>query len=258
MSNIGAGFNNKKTYQKGRWVTADLHIHSVYSDGGFTPAQILKYAEVHFLDAVAIADHSEIKGALEGKALAEKDPELPLTITAQEVSAGNRFHFLLINSNKPYSEFTRDNILNSLVEHRRLGGITVVAHPWTMPKTKWTWSCLRDLIAADLIDGIELFNSAALEIPDIRTVWRRIWEEWIGPNKLAVFGGSDFHFLHKRRYIGTGRTYLKVYSPGELGIIEALRFRRCVAGLFGNPTDGEGSIGAGWIAEQTRYATSEA
>lgn len=254
MSNMGISVSNKKPYQKGRWVTADLHIHSVYSDGGFTPAQILKYAELHFLDVVAIADHSEIKGALEGKALAEKHLELPLTITAQEVSAGNRFHFLLINSSKPYSEFTRDNILDSLVEHRRLGGITVVAHPWTMPNSKWTRSCLQDLIAADLVDGIELFNSAALEISDIRTVWQRIWEEWIGPNKLAVFGGSDFHFLHKGRYIGTGRTYLKVYSPGERGILEALRARRCVAGLFGNSTNGEDSTSTGLLWGQEPWS----
>ncbi len=255
MSNTGAGINIKKPNYKGRWVTVDLHVHSVYSDGGFTPAQILKYAEFHFLDAIAIADHSEIKGALEGKALRESDPELPLIITAQEVSAGNRFHFLLINSSKPRPEFTRDNILDNLDEHRRLGGITVVAHPWTMPNTKWTRSCLRDLITADLVDGIELFNSAALEIPDIRIIWRRIWEEWIAPNKLGVFGGSDFHNLHKGRYIGTGRTYLKVYAPGEQGILDALRARRCVAGLFGYPTKGEGSASTDLLWGQEPWST---
>lgn len=255
MLNTVTGINLKKPNHKGRWVTADLHVHSVYSDGGFTPAQILKYAAFHFLDAVAIADHSEIKGALEGKALAENNQELPLTITAQEISAGNHFHFLLINSNKPRSGFTRDNIMDSLVEHRQLGGITVVAHPWTMPNTKWTRSCLRDLIAADLVDGIELFNSAALEISDIRAIWQRIWEEWIGPNKLAVFGGSDFHHLYKGRYIGTGRTYLKVYSPGEEGILEALRARRCVAGLFGNQTNGEGLTSTDLLWGQEPWST---
>ncbi len=259
MSNQTTGINIKKT-PKGRWVTADLHIHSIYSDGGFTPAQILKYSASHFLDAVAIADHSEIKGALEGKVFAEKHPELPIILKAQEVSAGNRFHFLLINSCQPCSEFTRDNIMDRLAEHHRLGGVTVVAHPWTMPNSKWARSCLRDLIAADLVDGIELFNSAALDIPEIRNIWERIWEEWIGPYKLGVLGGSDFHHLHKGRYIGTGRTYLKVYSPGEQGIIDALRSRRCVAGLFSNRTNRADSIEAGllwgqgpWLAELQRF-----
>ncbi len=240
MANLTFGLNNRKPNQRGRWVTADLHIHSIYSDGGFTPAEIIKYAAAHFLDAIAIADHSEIKGALEGKTFAENSPELPLVIAAQEVSAGNRFHFLLINSNVSRSQFTKENIIDSLAEHRRLGGVTVLAHPWTMPNTKWARSCLRDLINADLIDGIELFNSAALEISGVNDIWQRIWEEWIGPYKLAVLGGSDFHHLHKGRYIGSGRTYLKVYSPGEQGIVDALRAKRCVAGLFGNRMDTEG------------------
>jgi hypothetical protein len=248
--------NNSKPSQKWRWVTADLHIHSIYSDGGFTPAQILKYAAAHFLDAVAIADHSEIKGAMEGKTLTEKELHLPLVLKAQEVSAGNRFHFLLVNCNTPQSDFNKENILSCLTEHRRQGGITILAHPWTMPDAKWARSCLRDLLAADLVDGIELFNSAALEISNVRDIWHRIWEEWIGPYQLAVFGGSDFHHLHKGRYMGTGRTYLKVYSYSEQGIIDALRARRCVAGLFGFKNDKESGLLWGqepWSADLQRF-----
>lgn len=257
MASMNMSNNIKKT-PKGRWVTADFHIHSIYSDGSFTPAQILKYGSSHFLDVLAIADHSTITGALEGKTIAENHPELPVILTAQEVSAGNRFHFLLINSSKAYSEFTKDNIMDRLAEHRRLGGIIIVAHPWTVPNSKWAKSCLRDLIAAGLIDGFELFNSAALEISEIRNVWERIWEEWIGPYQLGVLGGSDFHHLHKGRYIGTGRTYLKVYSPGEQGVIDALRNRRCVAGLFGKYHND--SVEAGilwgqepWVTELQRF-----
>lgn len=255
MANMVPGFN-KKLNPKGRWITADLHIHSIYSDGGFSPARILKYATVHFLEAIAIADHSEIKGAIEGRTLAEKDPGMPLVLAAQEVSAGNRFHFLLINSSAPQPEFTKENIIDLLTNHRRLGGVTVVAHPWTMPNTKWARSCLKELITADLIDGIELFNSAALEISEVRDVWQRIWEEWIGPYQLAVLGGSDFHHLYKGRYIGSGRTYLKVYSRSVQGVLDALRARRCVAGLFGHQNDEEEGLLWGqdpWSAELQRF-----
>ncbi|NLY74032.1 MAG: CehA/McbA family metallohydrolase [Firmicutes bacterium] len=247
MLNLRTGINFKKSYQNGRWITADLHIHSIYSDGGFTPGQILKYAAHHFLDVVAIADHSATEGGLEAKSLGKGKPELPLAIMAQEVSAGDRFHFLLLNCGEPQSDFNRDNLGDRLAEHRRQGGVTVLAHPWTMPKAKWARSCLRDLIAADLIDGFELFNSASLNIPDISEVWRRLWEEWIAPYKLGVFGGSDFHHLRKGRYIGTGRTYLKVFAPGEAGIIDALRARRCVAGLFGHQRPAELQSDAGLI-----------
>ena len=53
-----------------RWVAADLHIHSVYSGGCLTPAEIIGEAQQRLLEVAAIADHFQVKGALEGKQLA--------------------------------------------------------------------------------------------------------------------------------------------------------------------------------------------
>ncbi len=53
----------------------DLHTHSVYSDGTWTPTQIINEAEKIGLSAVALTDHNEINGlteffnAAEGKKL---------------------------------------------------------------------------------------------------------------------------------------------------------------------------------------------
>ncbi|MBN1914106.1 MAG: PHP domain-containing protein [Candidatus Omnitrophica bacterium] len=41
---------------------ADLHLHTVYSDGTYTPLEIIRAALKHSLSAIAIADHDNVDG----------------------------------------------------------------------------------------------------------------------------------------------------------------------------------------------------
>lgn len=45
-----------------RRVAADLHLHTTASDGEFTPSQVVAFARVAKLDAVAITDHDTLAG----------------------------------------------------------------------------------------------------------------------------------------------------------------------------------------------------
>lgn len=47
--------------------TIDLHTHSTFSDGTFTPAELVKYAEEKGLKAFALTDHDTTEGILEAK-----------------------------------------------------------------------------------------------------------------------------------------------------------------------------------------------
>ena len=51
-------------------MVCDLHTHSVYSDGTYTPAQILEEAEALGLTAVALTDHNDMGGLPEFMAAA--------------------------------------------------------------------------------------------------------------------------------------------------------------------------------------------
>lgn len=42
--------------------TIDLHTHSTFSDGTFTPSQLVKYAEEKGLKAFALTDHDTTEG----------------------------------------------------------------------------------------------------------------------------------------------------------------------------------------------------
>ena len=52
----------------------DLHTHSFYSDGSFSPAQLLKAAEEAGLSAVALCDHNNISGLPEFMDAGESSP----------------------------------------------------------------------------------------------------------------------------------------------------------------------------------------
>lgn len=55
-----------------RWFsmdTIDLHIHSTFSDGTFTPLQLVKYAEEKGLKAFALTDHDTTEGIKEAKSI---------------------------------------------------------------------------------------------------------------------------------------------------------------------------------------------
>lgn len=49
---------------------ADMHIHSVYSDGTFTPAEIVRRARSSGVELISICDHNQIQGTLEAEPLA--------------------------------------------------------------------------------------------------------------------------------------------------------------------------------------------
>ena len=47
----------------GRLGRADLHIHTTYSDGLVTPAQLLDAATALGFDVIAVTDHDTVEGA---------------------------------------------------------------------------------------------------------------------------------------------------------------------------------------------------
>ncbi|MFV0520028.1 MAG: PHP domain-containing protein [Lachnospirales bacterium] len=51
---------------------ADLHCHTTFSDGSFSPKELIKLAHKKNINAIAITDHDTIDGILEGKKYAKE------------------------------------------------------------------------------------------------------------------------------------------------------------------------------------------
>ena len=49
---------------------ADMHIHSLYSDGSYSPGEIVRRARASGVELISICDHNEVRGTLEAEPLA--------------------------------------------------------------------------------------------------------------------------------------------------------------------------------------------
>lgn len=249
-----------------RWLSLDLHVHSTYSGGSLRPAEIVQTCSRLLLDGVAISDHNEVQGSLEGAGLAEQDSRLPLVLTSQEISAGDHFHILLIGSTERQPDPGRGELLEVIRRHRASGGAVVWAHPWTLPTRRWAKACLQEMLAEDLLDAVEMCNGSLAELNgDLGRILEEIWQEWVCPYQLGVTGGSDYHYIHRGRVIGAGRTYVRAATSEPAAIIGAIRSRQTIGGIFQTRWLDLGWLGKGhrfmvglqpWVDELKRFVAS--
>ena len=69
---------------------ADLHIHSCYSDGLYTPLHIIQLAIEKGIRAIAISDHDTVQGVEETLALASQMDIMAIPATEISAIVGNR------------------------------------------------------------------------------------------------------------------------------------------------------------------------
>jgi predicted metal-dependent phosphoesterase TrpH len=84
----------------------DLHIHSTYSDGSFTPKEVVELARAKGLKALAITDHDTVKGVAEALAAGE-DSGIEV-VPAVELSI----------KNEPEKDFVALHLLGYFIDHQ--------------------------------------------------------------------------------------------------------------------------------------------
>ena len=73
----------------GTYGRADLHVHTLWSDGAQRPEEVVAVASER-VDVVAITDHDEIRGALRAREWAREHPELGVdVVVGEEISTLN-------------------------------------------------------------------------------------------------------------------------------------------------------------------------
>ena len=73
---------------------ADLHVHTTFSDGGYTPPQIVDLARRVGLAAVAITDHDTLAGVAPARAAARSGLEVVAGVEITAEYAGREVHIL--------------------------------------------------------------------------------------------------------------------------------------------------------------------
>ena len=115
---------------------ADLHMHTQYSDGQDSPAEVLEWAERVGLDVIAITDHDCIDGAEVAADLAARDGTRPDVIVGEEVSSLDGHILALFISRVVPPGMSAEDTVAAI--HKQ-GGLTIAAHPFWRTSTLSRW-----------------------------------------------------------------------------------------------------------------------
>jgi predicted metal-dependent phosphoesterase TrpH len=168
---------------------ADLHIHSLASDGVSSVAEILAAAEAAQLDVIAIADHERIDAAHAARAMARARDLRVEVVIGEEISTrgGHLLGLFMEKRIRPWY-----SLKESVARVHDQGGLAIVAHPLVpYPLCASARSIRRLLEEADPIfhpDGIEAFNPTTAG-----TRWGRRVPGFVAELGLTALAGSDAH-----------------------------------------------------------------
>ena len=191
------------TERRGR---ADLHIHTLASDGTAGVVEILEHVErATDLDVIAITDHERIDAALAGRAIARDRGLRAEVIVGEEITTLGG-HLLGLWLEAPIRPFR--SMRTTIAEIHAQGGLAIPAHPLVPYPLCAQGFVLRRLLADDeryRPDAIEAFNPTTLGRP-----WHDQVVRFAEQHSLARVGSSDAHALEA---VGSGHTSF----PGHAG-----------------------------------------
>ncbi len=189
---------------------ADLHIHTLASDGTSGLEEILHHAvHVAGLDVIAITDHERIDAAVAGRAMAV-DGGMPIEVVIGEEVTTLGGHLLALWIDRPVRSLRSLRATVAAIHDQ--GGIAIPAHPLVPYPLCAQGFALRRLLADPdprfHPDGLETFNPTALGRPGHARAVR-----FAADHDLAAVGNSD---AHAAAAVGTGYTTFPGRTADEL------------------------------------------
>ena len=188
---------------------ADLHIHTLASDGTAGVAEILDHVERDTrLDVIAITDHERIDAALAARSMArDRGARFDVVVGEEVTTLGG--HLLALWIEEPIKPFRTLGATIAAVHDQ--GGIAIPAHPLVPYPLCAQGFILRKLLAGEPRyppDAIEAFNPTTLGKP-----WHQRVVRFAQEHGLAGVGNSDAHDLES---IGIGYTSFEGHDGAAL------------------------------------------
>ena len=189
---------------------ADLHIHTLASDGTSSVAEILDAVErAGRLDVIAITDHERIDAALAARSMArDRGSRLEVIVGEEVTTLGG--HLLGLFLERPVRPLRSLRWTIAAVHDQ--GGLAIPAHPLVpYPLCAQGFVLRRLLEDPDPLvhpDGLETFNPTTFGRP-----WHRRVVSFADRYGLAHVGNSDSHVAES---VGTGWTTFPGRTADEL------------------------------------------
>ena len=195
-----------------------LHVHSVYSDGSGTYAQIAHAALKTDLDVVIITDHNVWVNEIE--AYHQEGRKKIILLTGEEVHdpslVEGKNHLLVFGSDRELSSYSHDpqHLINQV---NRSGGLSFIAHPIEdalklIGENSYSWSDwgVKGYTGIELWNQMSEFKSRSNSIlrillhaffpkylaqgPLEKTI--TLWDKLLSKGKpVVIIGGNDAHCL---------------------------------------------------------------
>lgn len=203
---------------------ADLHLHTLASDGLMSARTLVDHVEQHTdLDVIAVTDHDEVSAALAARAYAARQGYRVQVVPGVEVSTRDGHLLALWLEERPPA-------LRPLQETAewvaRRGGLCIAPHPFTRVTHSLGPRPLREAAGAGLIAGVETLNaSPAGRRSQVRAM------RFGAQHGLAHVGGSDAHVLG---CVGLARTRFPGRTADDL-LIALEQAATAAEGRFATP-----------------------
>jgi predicted metal-dependent phosphoesterase TrpH len=192
---------------------ADLHLHTLASDGLMSARDLVDHVERHTdLDVIAVTDHDEMSGSMEAREWAARHAYRVQVVPGVEVTTREGHLLALFVEERPPALHALQPTAEWVLAQ---GGLCVAPHPFS----RWTHSInSRALcLAAErgLLAGVEVLN-ASLAGRSSRPPAVRFVQHY----RLAGMGSSDAHMVSM---VGLARTRFVGRTPQDLRLaIEAV------------------------------------
>lgn len=179
-------------------IRAALHLHSTWSDGEFTIAELREIFRVAGCRVIAVTDHAESFDAsglreyvAECAALSDEDL---LILPGLEYNCRERMHIVGYGVTEPVASDDPESVIRHIAD---AGGVSVIAHP---KDEFFDWIAGFDLLP----DGIEAWNS---KYDGRRAPRPHTFEFIVGLRErepgLRAFYGIDLHWRAQYRDLHT-------------------------------------------------------
>jgi predicted metal-dependent phosphoesterase TrpH len=214
VADIAAGARGHGAPPAGR---ADLHIHTLASDGVASVEDVLRYAsEVARLDVIAITDHERIDAAVAARRLAQaRGLDLEVIVGEEVTTRGGHLVGLFLSERiRPWG-----SLRDAVARVHDQGGLAIVAHPLVpYPLCASAGAIRRLLDEADPHyhpDAIEAFNPTTARMP-----WSRRVPAFAAATGLTPVAASDAHRVEAvgravTRFAGRSATDLRGAIEGR-------------------------------------------
>jgi predicted metal-dependent phosphoesterase TrpH len=189
---------------------ADVHIHTLASDGVSSVAEILERAQALGLAVIAITDHERVDAAHAARAMSQARGMRVEVIVGEEVSTrGGHVLALFIEERiRPWA-----SLRSTIAQIHEQGGVAIVAHPLvpyplTCASGRSIKRLLHDADSAVHPDAIEAFNPTTAG-----TRWGARVPGFVDETGVAAVASSD---AHRAEDVGTAVTLFPGGTAADL------------------------------------------